>query len=216
MCKKIITVILVFLCCSFCVKAQIKQGSILVGGAVYYTNTHTKNSNGEMSQKENTGFIDLSVGKAIKENSVVGIHLEFSPAVSNSFNDGNIVYKTKTTGYGAGVFYRKYKTLGKDFYFFLEAGADYLYGEQKTKDASGNKLQNNTYSLANLSLSPGISYKVFKNLDLEVSIPQLIALQYQVNKTNGVTQTSQNQFNFKTNLNASTLNNLSVGFRLIF
>jgi hypothetical protein len=214
MIQKITFATLAFLCCSFFVNAQIKEGSILVGGQVYYANTILKTSNGQTTQKQNNGVIDLSLGKAIKDNAVIGIHLEFAPG--STANNGSIIYKTKSTGYGAGVFYRQYKTLAKDFYFFIEADVNYFYGKVTTVDTAGNKYQITTGSTVQLSLAPGISYKVLKNLHLEVTIPQIISAQYTVNKASGQTQVTSQNIVFNTNLNASTLNNLSVGFRLIF
>lgn len=217
MIRKITFPTLIFLCCSSFVNAQIKEGSILVGGQIYYSHARAKTSNSDPSQKQDYGIIDLSVGKAIKENTVLGIHLEFAPGMSNQIYNGSVVYKTKSTGYGAGIFYRQYKTLAKDFYFFIEGGADFFYSEQNTKDTTGTKIQKVNNSTAQIYLAPGISYKVLKNLHLEVSIPQLFSLQYAKSKTSYMTvQSSQDNLTFASNLNASTLNNLSVGFRLIF
>jgi hypothetical protein len=217
MIQKITFATIFFLCCSFFVNAQIKEGSILVGGQASYSHTSAKNSNVDAIQKQVYGIIDLSLGKAIKENKVVGIHLEFAPGTSNQINNGSVVYKTKSIGYGAGVSYRQYKTLAKDFYFFIEGGADFFYSEQNTKDTTGTKIHKISSSAAQIYLAPGISYKVLKNLHLEVSIPQLFSLQYTKGKASymGV-QSSQNNLTFSSNLNASSLSNLSVGFRLIF
>jgi len=217
MIKKITFITLAFLCCSFFVNAQIKEGSLLIGGQVYYANVSAKTSNGGRMEKASNGVIDLSLGKAIKDNVVLGVHLQFIPGTSDQINNGSVSYKTKSNGYGAGVFYRKYKTLAKDFYFFIEAGANYLYEKQTTRDTAGNKVQMSTYSAVQLALAPGISYKVLKNLHMEVMIPGLLTLQYEVDKTSSISQSaSQNKYTFNTNINASTLNNLSVGFRLIF
>jgi hypothetical protein len=217
MIQKITLATLAFLCCSFFVNAQIKEGSILVGGQVYYANTTAKTSNSNASQKQNYGAIDLSLGKAIKENTVLGINLEFAPGTSNQVNNGSVIYKTKAIGYGAGVFYRRYKTLAKDFYFFIEGGVNFFYNQQTTRDSAENKIQKITNSTAQIYLAPGISYKVLKNLHLEVSIPQLTSLAYTNSKTSYLaSRSSQNNISFQSNLNASTLNNLSVGFRLIF
>jgi hypothetical protein len=217
MLKKITFATLAFLCCSFFANAQIKEGSILVGGQASYSHTSAKNSNADATQKQDYGIIDLSVGKAIKENKVVGIHLEFAPGTSDQTSNGNVIYKSKSTGYGAGVFYRQYKTLAKDFYFFIEGGANFFYSEQNTKDTTGTKIQKITSSAAQIYLAPGISYKVLKNLHLEVSIPQLFSLQYTKSKARymGV-QSSQNNLTFSSNLNAASLDHLSVGFRFIF
>jgi hypothetical protein len=217
MIKKITFITVAFVYCSFFVNAQINEGSLLIGGQVYYNNVSGKTSEGGITEKTSNGVIDLSLGKAIKDNVVVGVHLEFVPGSTGHINNGIVSYKTKVNGYGGGVFYRKYKTLAKDFYFFIEAGANYLYERQTTRDTAGNKVQMSTYSAVQLSLAPGISYKVLKNLHMEVMIPGLLTLQYEVDKASSISQSaSQNKYTFNTNINASTLNNISVGFRLIF
>jgi len=212
---KITFATLAFLCCSFFVNAQIKQKSVLLGGKLYYSNAITK-LNDRTNSKSNSAIIILSVGQAIKQNSVLGVNLQFSPSTSYQFNDLNVQYKSQASGYGAGVFYRQYKSLAKDFYFFIEADANYFYLKQTVSDTSGFKLQNVSQSSVQLSLAPGISYKVFKNLHLEVAIPQLLSVQYGAAKNNLDRSNSQKQFAINTSLNSTSLNNLSVGFKLIF
>ncbi len=214
--SKIAILLISFFSCSLLVNAQIKKGSILLGGQINFSHSSLEQPIQGYKQKVNSGNISLSGGKAINDNSVIGLNLQFGS--SNNYYSGAPSTKQKFTSYGAGIFYRKYKTLAKDFYFFLEGGLNYYYSNSNSKDSSGNEIQKVTQSDVELNLAPGISYKVLKNLHLEISLPRMFSIDY------GESKTSQQQFvsnktdgiSFSTNLNSGLLNNLSVGFRLIF
>ena len=215
--SKITILFISFLYCSFLANAQIKQGSILLGGQISFSHQSMLHPTSQgYDQKTNYGNISLSGGKAINDNSVIGLSLQFGSSNNYSFN-GYTSQRQKSTRYGAGIFYRKYKTLAKDFYFFLEGGLNYSYGKSNVKDSSGNELQKTTQSDVGLRLGPGISYKVLKNLHLEISLPQMFSLDYGESKiTEQLNSYKSNGITFNSNLNASALQSLVVGFRLIF
>lgn len=194
------------------------KGSFLLGGQVSFSHTDYHYLPSVINdQIGNGGSISISGGKAVNDNSVEGINLQFGS--SNYSYTGNLTQKQKYISYGAGVFYRKYKTLAKDFYFFLEGDLGYSYSKQKQTDSTGNELSKNTQSSVGLSLSPGISYKVLKNLNLEVTLPNMFSLQYsdaKINNGTSVPPSKSNYIGFTSNLNASLLQNLFVGFRFIF
>ncbi|MEO8819217.1 MAG: hypothetical protein ABI267_04965 [Ginsengibacter sp.] len=216
--SKITILFISFFYCSQFVNAQITKGSILLGGAASFSHTdYHYVPNNINDQIGNGGNIYISGGKAVSENSVTGVNLQFGSA-NYSYN-GSLAQKQKSINYGAGVFYRKYKTLAKDFYFFLEGDLGYSYSRQKQIDSTGNELSKNTQFSVALSLLPGISYKVLKNLNLEVTLPNMFSLQYSDAKINNGTSappSKSNYIGFTSNLNASLLQNLFVGFRLIF
>jgi len=216
--KSKITILLIsFFSFSLLANAQITKGSILLGGQVNFSHTSIKYPPiQDDDQITNAGSISLSGGKAINENSVIGLNLKFG--YSNAYFRVIPSQRQKYTSYGAGIFYRKYKTLAKDFYFFLEGGLDYNYSNSNTKDSSGRELQKVTQSGVELNLTPGISYKVLKNLHLEVSLPQMFSIGYAESKTSQQQSVSYKSdvVSVYSNLNSGLLNNLAVGFRLIF
>ena len=132
-----------FFYCSLLANAQIKKGSILLGGQASFSHNNVNYPpNQGSNQTLNNGSISLSWGKAISDNTVLGLDFQFG--MSNNHNNGYPNQKQKYNSYGAGIFYRKYKSLAKDFYFFLEGGLNYSYGKTNLKDSSGNELQKAT------------------------------------------------------------------------
>lgn len=213
--SKITILFISFFYCSLFASAQITKGSILLGGQINFSHSTLEQPIQGYKQKTNSGNISLSGGKAIDDNSVIGLNLQFGS--SNNYYNQSPSQRQKSTRYGAGIFYRKYKTLAKDFYFFLEGGLNYSYGKSNVKDSSGNELQKTAQSDVQLRLGPGISYKVLKNLHLEISLPQMFSIDYGESKnTEQLNSYKSNGISFNSNLNASALQNLAVGFRFIF
>jgi hypothetical protein len=201
---------------SLTLSAQIKKGSVLLGGQIsaYHSKTHPSVIQSE--QELNTVNFNISVGKAIKDNAVLGVYGTYAHAKSDNFYNGNSNYNSKLDIYKLGVFYRNYKKLAKDFYFFGELGTGYMGSKQIDNNVQGNNPIRYTSTGAELYLTPGIAYRVFKKLQLELVIPQIAGMQYEVRKTTAQGSVfKQDMFQFNTNLNSSLLNNLGLGFRFV-
>lgn len=146
----------------------------------------------------------------------MGLYVGYGHAKSDNYYNGSYYANTKQDRYNLGVFFRNYKKLAKDFYFFGELGAGYNGSKQTDVNLPGNSQVRYTQAGAELYLTPGISYRVFKKLQLELVIPQIAGLQYGVTKMTSQTSNSkQDQFQFNTNLNSSLLSNLGLGFRFV-
>jgi hypothetical protein len=214
MTRTLLAGLFVFLFTTFA-SAQINKGFILLGGQLSYSNNDYKTNDQHLSY----GIFIISAGKAISENTVVGINLTYNPAwVDNYFNYGVGPLKYKNAGYGIGIFYRRYKALGKDFYLFVEAGAGYLGATQSGKNDAGDELLTGHSNGGNIYLTPGITYKISKKFFLELTIPNIFYAQYLSNKTD-VQQTppykdKSNLFSISTSLSSNPLNSLAIGFRL--
>ena len=201
---------------SLFINAQIRKGSILLGGQISSYNSTIDYSTNQKSQKNNSSTFNVSVGKAFKENSVVGLTLAFN--LSNFSYSFNNYIKTKQRFYSLGVYDRQYKKLAKDLYFFTELGAAYVFSTQMDTDTLGTKLSTGKGSGGQLNLTPGISYKICKKINMEITIPNIIYAQYSVtkNETISLPQNSvEKRFSISTNLTSSFVNNLGIGFRLI-
>jgi hypothetical protein len=115
------TKILLFLAISlftvFVSNAQIKPGRYLLGGSISYYN--------RSNPTDEASYTNVQFGKITKNNSVIGIIGSYS---SNNFNY-SLSAPNKTKTYNAGIFYRKYKGLGNNFYFFGELDASYSYSK---------------------------------------------------------------------------------------
>ena len=57
--------------------AQIQKGSILLGGQVHYSTGSYEED--DFTAKTSGGSVGISIGKAFKENTVIGLNLSFSP-----------------------------------------------------------------------------------------------------------------------------------------
>ncbi len=206
------TVIALF---SLTTSGQIKKGSLHLGGQFSYYNSKVVYNTSQPEQKFNSGNYNISAGTALKENSVLGLYIGYGHYY---FKDSSNYYsKIKDDRYNIGVFYRQYKRLAKDFYFFGELGGGYIGSNRTYVSGPGNVTTKYAQSGAGLSLTPGISYRIYKKLQVELSIPQIAGVQYAVIKTTSLVNNSkEDQFSFNTNLNSSLLNNLGLGFRFVF
>ena len=214
--RKFFALLFPITCMSTITSAQIKQGSILLGGQVSSYNSTIDYSTNQRSQKNNSSTFNIAVGKAFKENSVFGINLTYSPS-SFSYSYNNYV-NTKQRFYSLGVYARQYKKLVKDLYFFTELGGAYVFSTQIDTDTLGTKLSTGKGSGGQLNLTPGISYKICKKINLEVTIPNIVYVQYAITKNETISppqNSKETRFLFSTNLTSSFINNLGIGFRLI-
>jgi hypothetical protein len=171
----------------------------------------------------NNGNIRISVGKALNVNTIIGIDLSYLPTSINNYQAyGPALLEYKSNGYAVGIFYRKYKSLGKEFYLFGEGSASYSWSDQSGKDSTGVKLLSGSSWNAGIDLFPGIAYGISKHFFLELTIPDLFVARYY--KSNSVNQygtvsdvqTSKNdQLFISTSLSSNPLDALGIGFRLI-
>ena len=186
--------------------AQIAEGKYLLGGSVNFSHINTINDANTKFENNSAG-INIQLGKFISANSVIGGMAQYSYAKSNSNG-------SKANSFGIGMFYRKYKSLGDNFYLFGEGNVLYNYGKTESIASSNLKQVLNGVSI---SLLPGISYSLTPKMQGELQIPNLISASYTSWKNSNGTQTSptQNQFSIGANLNQNLLSNLGLGFKLI-
>jgi hypothetical protein len=218
--SRILLTPLIILSLSFSARAQFNKGSILLGVQLSYSYNTYNSTNPNIvqtsDQKTNMATFNISVGKAIKENTVFGIILTYSPyAVNNYYSASLGPLKYSDNYYAFGIFYRKYKSLGKDFFIFGEGSAYYEGSTISGKDSLGQKVLSGSTKGGVLIVYPGISYKVSKKFFLEISIPDLFFVQYSSSNVSSQPQSSKNeQFNISTSLSSNPLTNLAIGFRL--
>jgi hypothetical protein len=214
--KKLLILTLSFFTCLL-VDAQIKKDNWLLGGQVSFGSNNTTSGNSE--QKNNGTFIQLSAGKAFRDNHV------FSGQASAGFSEVNFFNGVETglqknQDFSAGVFYRLYKNLGKDFFFFGQANADFRWGNGETTFPSN--VNNREFSSfgGSVSVTPGLAYAVFPKFHIELTLPGLFGIGYSRGKTTFPNASSPEEVT--TNFNAFTsigpgsqAGILGVGFRLV-
>jgi hypothetical protein len=128
----------------------------------------------------------------------------------------------KIKNYGVGVFARKYKSLGKDFYLFgqLDLGYDY---SSNTQSVIINQIPDvhkvRTYSIG-IGVSPGISYALTRRFHLEVMFTDVFSVNYMTSKKESVThhyliEPKKNSFSANSNLSLNGINSLGIGVRFL-
>ena len=190
-------------------QAQIKKGSIFLGGDI--GGVTQKTESGSNTSKQSGFFISPVFGKAIKENLVLGTDLLYG---HNKYESGG---EQTISTYGIGVFLRKYKAIGSSgFYIFLQGRAGYRFTNNKLEGPATyvNVAKNHT---ASLSIYPGLSYAVSKRLHLETGFNSLVSVNYFTETAetgNPVTSSTKTSgLNISSSLN--NISNLYLGFRVL-
>ena len=166
---RIILSIIILISFSTLANAQFTKGSGLIGGTLSYSSGKTNYFNPSEDYNSSYGNFNISLGKAIRENAVFGINMNYRPRNYTS-PSVNGKYKNTENSYGIGIFYRLYKNLGKEFYLFGEAGGGYIGSSSTTKDSLGVKVATGNSNGGQIYLSPGIAYKISKKFFIELSI----------------------------------------------
>jgi hypothetical protein len=198
------------------VNAQITKGSIFLGGDIGGS-TQTTKRNGTKVGSQDGLTISPVFGKAIKENLILGGDVGFNLYENNNNPNSTTFSGQKNNSYGAGIFLRKYKPIGKSsFSMFLQGRVGVNYNSIEYSNPSSNFDKTKRYTVG-VSVYPGISYTVSKRLQLETGFNNLLGLNYftekrevgggfpYTDKTNGISI-------------SSSLNNLSslyLGFRVL-
>jgi hypothetical protein len=213
--KKIYFLLTLIATASF-VNAQIKKSSILLGGQLSYSNASYEYTPTQPSQKSSGAYFNVNAGKAFKDNNVFGITAGYSHGNLENIYNGPGYRSSKTDSYNAGVFYRRYNSLGKDFYCFGAANAVYS-GRTQNDTYTGDPVKYKTTDNGGpISFAPGIAYAVCKKLQIEVLLAEMISVGYSDQESKYPTNSSKfHSFYAGTSLSGSALNNLSIGFQLV-
>jgi len=206
--------VLIILSISITTNAQFIKGSGLIGGTLSYSSRKVNYPNTAVEYNSTSGNYNISLGKAIRENAVFGININYLPNTSTQ-QSGNALYKVNINGYGVGIFYRLYKNLGKEFYLFGEAGGGYIGSSFTSRDSLGNKVSTSNTNGGQIYLYPGIAYKISKKFFIELSIPQLFSVAYSSEKSSAPVTSTIDSFKIGATLDSNPLTSLGVGFRLV-
>jgi hypothetical protein len=149
-------------------------------------------------------------------NTVIGLIGSYS-------SDNNSTYSSqfKITYYNAGIFYRKYKMLLTNFYFCTEVKSSYSDTNNVEESYKGGQNLRSRSRGVTISLIPGISYAIWKRMQMELSIPSFVNLSYSHLTTIGsslpVGFSSQKSDNYAAgiNLNPNLLYNFAIGFKFL-
>jgi hypothetical protein len=197
------------------IQAQIKKGSVFLGGDLGGSTQKTK-KDGNTTNNQNGLNISPVFGKAIKENLVLGADVGFG-LYENNYLGLNPSTDQRSNSYHAGIFLRKYKSIGKSgFSVFLQARSGVDYNSNKY-DYSPSFFDNRKRYTISVSTYPGISYTISKRLQLETGFNNLLGLSYFTEKREVGGTSSYTEKTSGINI-SSSLNNLSslyLGFRIL-
>jgi hypothetical protein len=221
--KKQFYILFFFLLAGFMSQAQFKKGDVLLGGDL---NLSTQSGTGvnPYSNKQTSFGISPSVGKFINENTLVGIQAGYSYQNTKQDNSGSTIQTVTDNTYSAGVFMRRYKSLGSHFYVFLQPSLLAFCSTEKSSYSDNSQMgtKNNAFNI-NLGLAPGMAYSFNDKLMLELSFQNLVYTGYGHSKQsaldaggNPINSYKTNGFNIGTGLNNGSLSNINVGFRILF
>ncbi len=210
--------------------AQIKKGTTLLGGQIGANSNEINIINQSypfpspypitQDITNKSLVIGINIGTAFKENKVIGFTFTTLSQKGTSFYTSFDTSSSKENQYQVGVFYRQYKKLAKDFYFFGQADVSAFFGKgTATYNLSTNNVTGKQTG-GGLSVSTGISYAVLKKLHVELTLPNLVSLQFSNTKQTSSNPNARiqdsNQFSFNSALTSNNaIGNLGVGFRLI-
>lgn len=199
-------------------QAQIIKGGILLGGSLGANHTSSVNT---YTTPGTSIFVYPSIGKAVKDNLVLGVNLSYG-YVSN--NNQSLAYRTDY--FGVGGFVRKYRPLGTSgFSVFVEGNLNLQYARDKEfvyPDASTTAYPavQKTYSVT-AAFSPGIAYAISKHVMVESSLFNMAYIGYSNGKTRYTPETGgsadyskSSTFTVSTNLN-QLVNALSIGVKFV-
>ncbi len=193
--------------------AQINKGSTALGGNLSFTTT-TIDYYSTGKQKQSDIIIAPSLMIVNKDNRAMGFNLYYSHL--------NAVPAGKSNTYGAGVFLRQYKLLGKGFYAFVHEALSYNYGKGSVDSSMNYSFVNNISNDINLTINPGIAYDLSKRFQLELLFfNDLLSASYHHSKLithyNGSDIIQKySSFSAGANLTVSQLASLNIGAKIFF
>ncbi len=193
--------------------AQINKGAIFLGGDLAFS-SEKGNSSNNTGYNTFGGYILPVLGKAVSDNSIVGISLLYNynnSDVALDFND------RKQWVYGGGFFIREYYPLHKTKFSLFVQGS--LFAEHDHIEQAYNtidKIETRTFSI-NSSAFPGVSYNLSNKLKVETGFVNLFGVRYFHRKTTTgtINPLSSSATGFSLYASAENVTRFNVGFRLL-
>lgn len=203
--------------------AQINKGATWLGSNISFNQNKDYPNQQLVERKTRSLSVMPALGLAIKDNLVVGIFGKY--ADTNKENDGGYVERNEKS-YGGGLFVRRYIPVLKRFYIFGEGRVGYFAFKEDQKwsvtDISGSGSTKGWET--SLNITPGISYGITKNVQLEAGFVSLFNATYRNSKSTSTTHYTQfpqiiNSENttrsFSAGVNLENVSELFIGVRFL-
>ena len=139
--RKLYALAITMVCISAVSNAQISKGSTILGGSVSLRTTSLKDETPpELGNNYSDWGITPQFGKAIANNKIIGIFLDFTGSKQEypNYSTQPQIRKTESSSYGGGFFYRQYFPLSNHFYLFDEGSARIGFS---TSEGSSNNIR---------------------------------------------------------------------------
>jgi opacity protein-like surface antigen len=196
--------------------AQIKKGSTWLGTNISYSQSKDRPNNQMIDREISSTNVMPAFGTAIKDNLVVGV---FGSYTDTHKEHEEYIIDQREKSYGGGLFARRYVPVFNRFYIFGEGRARYL--DFKTDQTwSFSPGINGTGTIkgweAGISFTPGISYGITNNIQLEAGFASLFDATYRSSKaTSNYLTSEQTTKSFSTGINLENVSRLFIGVRFL-
>lgn len=212
---KTLSIVSIALLCFQVTHAQIKKGATLLGGQFLFSTD--KSSVPTVTNPYSSGWVTVAptFGKAIREDLVLGGELSFG--YNKTKYQGSAYQETRSNSYGAHVFIRRYRTLGKGFFLFGEARTGMAYNHFRYLSPQSPSLEYTQQGIAaDISVYPGLAYALTNKLQVEAGFSNLGLIRYSHLSTSGTANSAggtSDSFTFSSSLSSNA--GLTFGFRIL-
>ncbi len=197
------------------VQAQIKKGSIFLGGDIGITASKTTSLN---DSKQTTVTFSPAFGKAIRDNLIIGGQVGFG-RVKNEV-EASTPSLSDNKSYWAGVFIRKYKPIGSQgFYVFAQGTFNFNHSTYHSSNlVIPSTVDTKSYAIG-AGINPGIAFAVSKRLHLETGFNNILSANYSWGtekrvEMGGTMHSKKRGFGLHSSL-SNAGSSLYVGFRVL-
>ena len=194
--------------CSLAVttQAQIRKGATWLGGQAGYRHTSEETSSSSKNI-QSTFNISPAVGKAVKDNLIVGI----SASYTHGKNKSGAAVMSKYNSYGGGVFVRKYVPVIDRLYIFGDASA--FFSTSRTNQDYSTTDRIKAWN-AGIGITPGLSYTVTNKFQIETGVSSLFSTMYEKRTLKqGGSEAKSDSFN--TGVFLDNKSQVYIGFRIL-
>ncbi len=216
--KKLTLFVLTGLILSVTAGAQFTKGDRLLGAGLNLSHSNGEYNSGAIpyTTSSNNGSLTLELGFASKANRVSGFYISGGYGKSKTkYPSQPTTNNTSDNFYSSAGFYtRRYKSLGKDFFLYVEGRAGMEFGKSNYSTANNG---NHTMIAARAGVYPGLSYRAGKRFLLDLRFADFATIGYtrDTYKGSGNIKDVQTSFGFGTSLGLGYLSNIGIGARWI-
>lgn len=208
--RKFLLLALIVISSAQIANSQIKKGTLFLGGQVGFGTSKTEYDAGKSTQTSYS--FSPAAGVFTKDNLVWGGDIFLQGYKSKS----EVITSQKQLYTGVGVFVRQYFPVANRFYLFGQGRAGVNYQKEEQSNTSSN-IEIKGYSVG-ISIYPGISYAIRKNIHLETGFNNLASINYTHAKRVetsqfGRTEAKSNSFGLGGSLNNAV--EFSIGIRFL-